>query len=616
MTASRAGAAGDESAARYFLVADCGSTATKVILVGPAPDGRFGLLASAAAPTTVEQPVADVVGGILSAAERVAGDVPRPLLDRGGLRLIRPASAEAGVDRLLACSSAAGGLQLVVVGVVGSLTVASAARAALGAGAIVTEVLAYDDTLSPSERVACLRRLRPDMILLSGGTDGGSRDQVVSLATSIADADPRPRFGETGRLPVIYAGNRDARPEVASLLRDKVDLYPVANLRPTLDDERMEPVRRQIHAVFMDHVMSRAPGYGRLVGMCDGAVRPTPAAVGAAVRLLAAERRDPVVAVDVVGATTDVYSVQDGVFRRTVSANLGLSFSLPNLCREVGWDRLLRWFPYPADPVMLRRLRNAALNKMVRPGTLPAVMWDLCFEQAAAREAIALAFAQHRRAAAPVGEASPGSTLDRTFRRGDSEPGEGTGLRAGLIVGAGGVLSRAPRRIQAAMVLIDALQPVGLTELALDPAGVLAPVGVLAEEVPGVARDLLAQEAVIPLGVCLAPLDLSSGPERTLARCSFVTAGGSREAILTAGVLQRVELPAGSAVELTVQPEPDVDCGEGPGRLVSRRVEAGLVGLILDGRGRPLAFPPSPDKRVARLRSWQAAVDLYPEMRW
>ena len=109
------------------------------------------------------------------------------------------------------------------------------------------------------QRVERLRQLRPDIILMSGGTDGGTKSHLIDLAEVIRRADPKPRFGDM-KLPIIYAGNKDAREEVRKVLGEGIELQVVDNLRPTLDKENLGPAREEIHEMFLEHVMQQAPG--------------------------------------------------------------------------------------------------------------------------------------------------------------------------------------------------------------------------------------------------------------------------------------------------------------------------------------------------------------------
>jgi uncharacterized protein (TIGR01319 family) len=595
---------------QVFLITDCGSTTTKAVLIAPGKDG-YRLVARGESPTTLAAPVADVVVGVLNAVAVAAESCGRQLLTGTADRLLSPASNTAGSDVYLSTSSAGGGLQMLVMGVVDSMTAASAERAALGAGAIVTDVIAFNDTDSVADQLARLRQLRPDMILLSGGVDGGSTDQVCALAELIALARPRPRLVPKGRLPVIFAGNRDAREAVAQRLGEVVDLVVVDNLRPVLEEENLAPARGQIHAQFMEHVMARAPGYRQLLRLCDVPVLPTPAAVGKMIQQLAVDRDQALLAIDVGGATTDVFTAGPDQLDRTVSANLGLSYSIAHVCREAGWDAVARWLPFALSP---EELRNRVKNKMIRPTTLPESLADLALEQAVAREAIRLAFAQHRTAVTPLRGVQKSGRVADAFATGTAEAGAANIRDFDLILGSGGVIAHAPRRQQAALMLIDALQPVGVTELVVDSGFLLPHLGALTAVSVDAVRQVLVADCLLPLGVCVAPLSAPLHRITELAQCRLTTPDGCvTQQTLQSGELRRLPLPAGEEAELVVTPSPRVDLGVGRGRQVRQRVRGGTVGIILDGRGRPLILAADPERRQARLRAWYRALDLYPE---
>ena len=176
-----------------ILATDCGSTTTKAILIEKRGT-EFRLSTRGEAPTTVEAPFEDVTKGVLNSVMEVEELSGIKLLD--GETIIKPKKGDKeGTDIYISTSSAGGGLQMMVAGVVLTMSGESAARAALGAGAIVMDVIASNDGRLPHEKIERIRTLRPDMILLSGGIDGGTVSHVVELAELIAAADPKPRFG-------------------------------------------------------------------------------------------------------------------------------------------------------------------------------------------------------------------------------------------------------------------------------------------------------------------------------------------------------------------------------------------------------------------------------------
>jgi len=199
---------------KSILATDCGSTTTKAILVERRGD-EYRLIARGEAPTTVEAPAENVTRGVLNAVAELEELTGRELLKSG--QIIKPQQDNSGVDIYISTSSAGGGLQMMVAGVVRSMTAESAERAALGAGAIVMDVIASNDGRMVHEEVERIRQLRPDMILLSGGVDGGTTSHIAELADVIKAADPKPRLGIAYQLPVIYAGNKDAQDIVKDL---------------------------------------------------------------------------------------------------------------------------------------------------------------------------------------------------------------------------------------------------------------------------------------------------------------------------------------------------------------------------------------------------------------
>ena len=191
------------------------------------------------------------------------------------------------------------------------------------------------------------------------------------------------RIGVGYDLPVIFAGNTDARDIVLDTLKEKADLSIVENIRPVLERENLQPARDKIHNLFMEHVMAQAPGYKKLMAWTPITIMPTPGAVGSIIHTIAKREDIQVIGVDIGGATTDVFSVFQEVFNRTVSANLGMSYSISNVLTEAGVDNAMRWVPFSMDE---KDLRNRIRNKMIRPTTIPHSLEELMVEQAMARE--------------------------------------------------------------------------------------------------------------------------------------------------------------------------------------------------------------------------------------
>lgn len=271
-------------------------------------------------------------------------------------------------QRMLAVSSAAGGLRMTVHGLAYDMTARAAREAALGAGAIVKLITAGELTASNLEQLVAVK---PNIILLAGGVDYGERQTAIANAQKLALLPLS--------APIVYAGNIACREEVTSILRAKGKrVLAVDNVYPRIDELNIEPTKRAIQQVFEEHIV-HAPGMERLREMVEGAILPTPGAVMRAAELLYQQIGDLLV-LDVGGATTDVHSVTVGseelarlahspepVAKRTVEGDLGVYVNAncvaelvtPFEAEKAGVDlaqTMSAWGPLPRSDEELRVL--------------------------------------------------------------------------------------------------------------------------------------------------------------------------------------------------------------------------------------------------------------------
>ncbi len=593
---------------KTIIATDCGSTTTKAILIERQDSGEYRLVVRGEAPTTVEAPFEDVTKGVLNAVREVEELSGKRFIGEDGtivrLKDHKGGESEIGCDIYISTSSAGGGLQMMVAGVVKSMTAESAERAALGAGAIVMDVLASNDGRLPHQKIERIRRLRPDMILLSGGIDGGTTKHVVELAELLAAARPRPRLGIGYALPVIYAGNKDARAEIHRTLSELVALQEVENIRPVLERENLKPARDKIHDLFMEHVMAQAPGYKKLMEWTDAPIMPTPGAVGYIMETIARKDGIDLVGVDIGGATTDVFSVFGGVFNRTVSANLGMSYSISNVLAEAGFDNIMRWVPFEISEY---ELRNRIGNKMIRPTTIPQTLEELRIEQAIAREALRLAFIQHKSFAVGLKGVQQERSISDTFEQTTTGETLVDMMSLNLLVGSGGVLSHAPKRAQAAQMMIDAFEPCGVTRLAVDSIFMMPQLGVLATVHEKAAIEVFEKDCLIHLGTCVAPVgpvQLGKTGKTAVRITGRSNLGRDINIEVPAGNLVLVPLELGESVRARIEPAKGFDMGEGSGKAIDWILTGGVVGLVIDTRGRPFDFKRDTDKRIELLNKW------------
>jgi len=592
-----------------ILATDCGSTTSKARFfkrVG----GEYRYVASGEAPTTVEAPYEDVTLGVRNAVREVEELTGHKLLASEGI--ITPSNgANVGVDVYVTTSSAGGGLQMMVSGVIKTMTAESAERAALGAGAIVMDVIAADDGRRDHEKIQSMRFLRPDMILMAGGTDGGDTEHLREIAQFIKSADPKARFGAGYKLPIVYAGNKNAREIVDKAFGGVFTLTFVDNLRPTLDMENTEPARAAIHELFMEHVMSHAPGYDRLMKWTPVPIMPTPAGEGMMFRVYAEAHDKNVIGVGLGGATTNVYSIYDGKFVRSVSANLGMSYSICNVLKEAGIDNIIRWIPFKVDAA---DIPDRLTNKMIRPTIIPQTLNGLMIEHAVAREALRLGFKHHKTLARPLLGGRREGGIEKLYSTKDMTETYIDMLRVDCVGGTGGLLSHAPRRVQSALMLIDGFEVKGVTMLFQDSVFMMPHLGVLSTAHLKAALEIFEKDCLVRLGTCIAPAGQAKEAGSKVADVAITMPNGETVTKEMAyGTMTRVPLGVEEKVQIEVRPARGFDVGAGFGHGLRTEVGGGVVGLLLDSRGRPLELPLEDEERRKKLLEWFTALDAYPK---
>lgn len=311
---------------KAVLLIDFGSTYTKLTAVDVEGEKILG---TAAAYTTVQT---DINDGLSE-----------------GLKRLEEKTGKLDFQQCFACSSAAGGLRMVTSGLVPELTGEAAKLASLGAGAKVVGIYAFQLTEDDLDEI---RQAKPDIFLLVGGTDGGNTECILHNARMLATLD--------ADFPVVVAGNRTAARECQRILEGR-EVYVCPNVMPKFGVLNIEPTQKQIREIFLNRII-QAKGLSKASQLLSDIMMPTPSAVLQAMQLLAqgCEGESGIgdlVAVDVGGATTDVYSIADGMpehmntvykglpepfAKRTVEGDIGMRYSIQGIVDAAGLDTISR----------------------------------------------------------------------------------------------------------------------------------------------------------------------------------------------------------------------------------------------------------------------------------
>ncbi|MFC2036734.1 glutamate mutase L [Chloroflexota bacterium] len=584
----------ERTAVESILAIDSGCTMTRAFLMGQV-DGVYRLLARSEVPSTLESPWRDMMAAVRQALDRISGMTDWRLLDDQG-RILSPQSEWMGVDAVVAITSASKPLRLVLTGVTHTLSLASARRALPTPYALVEGVVSSDKRGGTpgsegfEDQVCLLQDLAPDAIVIVGGVDGGASEPVLQATRAVAWAYSSLASLQGVRPSVIYAGNSELQGRVANLLESCADLRVVDNVRPSVDLESLGPLWGAVEELHRQHKMEQLPGFGSLLAWTSAPVLPTAWAFAHTIRYLAGLEGTNVLGVDIGGATTTVATVVDGHLDLTVRNDLGLGGNVARVLDHVPIESVSRWLPLEAGPA---EVHNAIYNKAVHCHSLPQTSRDLWLEQAVAREILRL-------------------TLTGSHSYWPDNDGECPVIdsRLDLIVGSGGVLAAAPNHGQAALVLLDALQPVGISRLALDKAGLVAPLGAVATLDPQAAAQLMERDALLELGTVVAPVGNAREGEVALNVKIDYEGGPSLEAEVEYGSLEVIPLPPGQTADLELRPARhfEVDLGT-KGQVGRTRVEGGSLGVIIDARGRPLAAAEDPEEQREKVRRWLWALE-------
>jgi hypothetical protein len=570
------------------LAVDFGTATTRVSLFDVV-EGAYRYIGSGSAPSTINPPYLEASEGMRHALAELQAVTGRVMLDEAA-RLIMPATPDGtGTDIFVATASGGPAVRAVLVGLLPDVSLNSARRLAAASYIAVVEALSLGDRRREEQQVDAILNARPDLILIAGGTDGGAKEAVLKFADTLGLACRL--FPPDTRINVLYAGNGELQETIKERLGDLAVLYTAPNLLPELGAETPGPARAELARVFEELRLAQIGGFRDLSAYAGGRILPTAQAEGRVVQFLsrALGPKGSVLAVNVGSASTSIAAAFGGELFLTVRPDVGVGVHAPAALAEFPVSNFARWIPAAIED---NAVRAFVLNKGVHPHSIPADLNDLHLEHALARQALRAAL-KTARPAWPENVRGP---------RGDLLPW------FDLIVAGGAALAHAPNPAAAALLLLDALQPTGLSTLLLDAQHVMAALGAIAQFHPLAVVQSFDSGGLLPLGTSIGLVG-EARAESTVCQARLVYENGADLAAeVKAGSLEVLPLALGQSGKLTLRPRPGIDAGFGPGRAKTIEVTGGAVGVIVDGRGRPLVFPKADDKRFERLQEWSLKI--------
>ena len=568
-----------------ILAVDVGAANTRAVMFDVV-EGEYRFVASGTAPSTAEAPFKDVSEGVRNAIANLQMVLGKSLLD-GSRDLITPTQANgSGVDALVVTISAGPTIKAVLVGLLKDVSLASARRLTESTYARIVETIGLNDHRKPDQQIDSILRVRPDLIVITGGTDGGASRSIkkllepIGLASFILPEEKVPA--------VLFAGNEKIAEEIKALVGSfATSLHVSPNVRPSLETEDLEPAQSELARMVVNIRKRQLKGVDLLDLWSGGHLLPTAYATGRMVRFLAKvySADKGILSVDLGASAAIISAGFKSKFTLSVYPQFGMGENLAGLLNYTTLEDIMRWSPLD---ISVGVLRDYLYQKSLYPSTIAATKEDLVMSQAVARQALYLAMQSARRDF-PRDAAGIKPTLTPFF-----DP----------ILAGGGALSDASRPGQSLLLLLDSLQPVGVSTVILDQNNLLPLLGAAAAQNNILPVQVIESGAFLSVGTVVVPI-VSANYGTPILRATLTYENGAEARVdLKYGSLETLPLSSGEAGKLTIQCLRGADVGFGPGRGGTISVTGGALGVVFDGRGRPLNLPADAVRRRELIKKW------------
>lgn len=568
-----------------MLVVDVGSVNTRATLFDLV-DSRYRFVAGGTAPTTAGAPYMDVREGVNQAIGRLQTITGRTLLGENGL-LIMPMSGGVGVDKFAATISAGPPLKIVLVGLLEDVSLDSVRRLAATTYGEVLDTISLNDRRKTENRIDAIIKVRPDLVLVAGGTEGGASQTVLKLLDAVGLASYL--LPELQRPEILFAGNAALQNEVETRLKGITNLHFAPNIRPMLEVEQLETAHWQIAHLYGRLRNRQMQGVLDLENMANGALLPTATAFGRMTRLLSklSKTRKGVLGIDIGASSTTLAAAFGDTLSLRLFPEFGLGAPAARMLEYIPVNEISRWLPLP---ISASYLREFLYNKSLYPASIPISAEELAVEEATARTILRHAMnmtSDYFLANQPI-----------------TIPGQMPVFEP--ILASGSVFSNAPSLGHALLTILDGLQPVGITTITLDKSHLAAALGTAASINPLLAVQILESNAFVNLATVISPI----GQARTgvtVLRARLIQESSGRESVheIKQGSVEVLPLAPGQIARIQLTPFHRYDLGlGGPGRGGTVRAMGSALGVVIDARGRPIRLPEDVTRRQETLKKW------------
>jgi hypothetical protein len=573
-----------------ILAVDVGAAVTRAAFFDVV-EGQYRFVAAGQAPSTAEAPFKNIGIGVREAIKSLQSILGTTLLGQQDGNLIAPSQPDgSGVDAVVATLSAGPAVRTVVAGLLPDVSLHSAQRLAETTYSRIVEQLDLSDHRKPDQQMDSVVRHRPDLVILAGGTDGGASRSMLKMLEAVGLACYL--MPEEKRPMVLYAGNRKLAHDVQELLGGHAGKLEITyNVRPSLETEDLEPASRQLAGLVTNLRQRQIKGVEELNLWSGGGLLPTAYAQGRLIRFLSKlyESQRGLLSVNLGASAATIAAGFNGELTLGVYPQFGMGENLGAILQHTEIEEIMRWMQLD---ISSNTLREYLFQKSLHPTTIPATPEEHAILQAIGRQALYLAVrAAQRQFPAGAKAAQP-----------DLMP------KLDLILAGGGAIADGASLGQSLLLLLDAIQPVGVMPILLDQNNLLALLGAAATRNNFLPVQVIESGAFIGMGTVVSVVASASFGDQVLRAKLTYEDGTEARAEVKFGGLELLPLPSGQSARLTLAPLRRADAGLGPGRSGAVTVTGGALGVVIDARGRPLTLPSDPVRRRELIKRWTYAV--------
>lgn len=567
--------------AETVLALDIGTLNTRAIFFDIV-DGKYSIIATATVPSTVEEPYHDTREAIHRVIQKLAEITGRPFFDQDEKLIIPSVQDGRGIDQLTITNSAGPAIKILTIGLLEEVSLKSAKRLANSTYADLVDQIGLNDSRKVDMQIDAIINTKPDLIILAGGTDQGASRSVAKLidllgiALKITPKQERPE--------IIFAGNQAIAKRIGEILGQYTSVRTTPNIRPAVDIEELNPARNTLEQSISRIRLRQINGLPEISS--QSVTQPASASYGFGTMIqLLSQINDPkkaVLGINLGSRYTTTAIAKNGQLDLRVN-HYGLGQGMQLLLDKTDLNDFVQWLPIhiPKDVV-----KDYLYQKTLYHNNVPATPETYEIERAAIR----LILRQ--------------SLIDQSENSDDPNP------IFEHVIASARIFSSVSKISHTLSLLLDAIQPIGITTFILDTHELLPSLGSIAVTNPILPVQVIESNAMLNLGTVISPVcHARYGTAIMNVRIEYPDQSQIKIQIKQ-GTLNTLPIRNGQTAQIFIDPLKKMSIDPLYPEVTGFKVVGGACGVVIDARGRPLLLPADDSRRRDMLKKWYLNLGL------